>query len=54
VKEGLTIHGIAKQCGCGYMQVFHMVEKHGLVKLAQEMKIKKAEKKTPKKKTQKK
>jgi len=55
LKEGLTIHAIAKECGCGYTQVFHMIEKHGLVKLAQEMKIKRAEKKkTPKKKTQKK
>lgn len=48
LKEGLTIHAIAKECGCGYMQVFHMVEKHDLVKLAQEMKAKKKVQKTKK------
>lgn len=54
LKAGLTVHGIAKQCGCGYMQVFHMVEKHGLVELAQEMKKKAAAKKPAAKKPEKK
>lgn len=48
LKEGLTIHAIAKECGCGYMQVFYMIEKHGLTKLAQEMKAKKKIQKTKK------
>lgn len=55
LKEGLSIYKIATECNCSFMQVKNMVEKHGLTKLAQEMKIKKAEKKKPaKKKTEKK
>ena len=55
LKEGLSIYKIATKCNCSFLQVKNFVEKHGLTKLAQEMKIKKAEKKKPaKKKTEKK
>lgn len=45
LKEGLSIYRIATECNCSFMQVRHMVEKHGLLELAQQMKAKKEVKK---------
>ena len=42
LKAGLSIHKIATECNCSFMQVKHMVEKHGLTQLAKSMKQAKA------------
>lgn len=42
LKSGKTIHKIATECNCSFMQVKHMVEKHGLTQLAKSMKQAKA------------
>ena len=38
LKEGLSIYKIATECNCSFMQVKHMVEKHGLIQLAKSIK----------------
>ncbi|GAH51335.1 unnamed protein product [marine sediment metagenome] len=51
LKSGKTIHGIAMACNTSFGQVKHMVEKHGLVEVAEKQKQlkKKMEKVLPKK-----